>query len=327
MRHGRARSCSPPPARAWPASPGGSGAIGSGCDTGLGASHATDCSVFATFRDRAGHRSFPPEERHDLRALACHPLAELAAARTHWAVRPLAEAATTWGYLRGRLSKSTVARWLKQAALKPHRITRWLHSPDPEFRLKVRRVVRWYLRPPRGTRVICVDEKTQVQILERLHPGRPMAAQQPQRIEDVSRRHGTLAILAGFDVRAGRVLLHVRRQRRGREFLALLQALRRHGPRGRLVIVLDNLSIHTTPEVRAWLAAQQGRVRFEFLPLHASWLTQIEIWFSILERQALTRASDALYPQRAARLSRFARHWNRTARPFRWTFKGYPLNR
>jgi hypothetical protein len=126
-------------------------------------------------RARGGHRSFPPEERHEVLALACHPLTELAAARTHWAVRPLAEAATTWGYLRGRLGKSTVARWLKQATLKPHRIQRWLHSPDPECRLKVRRVVRWCLRPPRGTRVICVDEKTQVQILERLHPGRPLA--------------------------------------------------------------------------------------------------------------------------------------------------------
>ena len=285
------------------------------------------CLVFATPRARDARQSFPPEERHEVLALACHPLTELAAARTHWAVRPLAEAATTWGYLRGRLSKSTVARWLNQAALKPHRIQRWLHSPDPEFRLKVRRVVRWYLRPPRGTRVICVDEKTQVQILERLHPGRPLAPQRPQRIEDVYRRHGTLAILAGFEVRTGRVVLHVRRQRRGQEFLALLKTLRRHWPRGRLVIVLDNLSIHTTPEVRAWLRAQQGRVRFEFLPLHASWLNQIEIWFSILERQALTRASDARYPERAARIYRFARHWNRTARPFRWTFKGYPLNR
>jgi hypothetical protein len=153
----------------------------------------------------------------------------------------------------------------------------------------VRRVARWYLRPPRGTRVICVDEKTQAQIRrERLHPGRLLARQRPQRIEDVYRRHGTLAIFAGFDVRTGRVVLHVRRQRRGCEFLALPNTLRRHWLRGRLVIVLDNLSIHTTPEVRAWLAAQQRCVRFEFLPLHASWLT---------------------------------------ARPFRWTFMGYPLNR
>ena len=92
-------------------------------------------------------------------------------------------------------------------------------------------------------------------------------------------------------------------------------------PHGRLVVVLDNLSIHTTPEIRAWLAAQQGRVRFEFLPLHASWLNQIEIWFSILERQALTRASDTAYRLRAARIQHFIRHWNRSARPFRWTFK------
>ncbi len=270
-------------------------------------------------------RSFPPEERPEVLALAGHPLSELAAARTHWALRPLVEAAQSWGYVRNRPGKSTVGRWRSEIALKPHRVRRWLHSPDPEFRRQLRRIVRLYLRPPRGRRVICVDEKTQVQILERLHPGRPPAPGYPQRLEADYRRHGTLAILAGWDVRSGQGLVQVRRRRRHPEFLELLKALRRRWPRGRLVIVLDNLSIHTTPEVPNWLQVQAGRVRFEFLPLHACWLNQIEIWFSILERQALRRASDASYRERAARVHRFARHWNRIARPFRWTFKGYPL--
>lgn len=172
---------------------------------------------------------------------------------------------------------------------------------------------------------ICVDEKTQVQILERLHPGRPVAPGRIQRLEAHYRHHGTLAILAGWAVRSGQVALRVRRRRRHHEFLELLTLIRARWPRGRLIIVLDNLSIHTTPEVQAWLQAQAGRVRFEFLPLHASWLNQIEIWFSILERQALQRASDASFSERAARIYRFGRQWNRTARPFRWTFKGYPL--
>lgn len=277
--------------------------------------------------DPAAHQNFPPEERHELLALACHPLSELAAARTHWALRALAEAAFTWGYVHARLSKSTVERWLNQAALKPYRVRRWLHSPDPEFRRKVRRIVRLYLHPPRGARVLCVDEKTQVQILERLHPGRPLAAGRPQRFEEHYRRHGTLAILAGFDVRTGQVVVRVRRRRRQQEFLELLKALRARWPRGRLIVVLDNLSIHTPPAVKAWLKDQAGRARFEFLPLHASWLNQIELWFSLLQRQALQRASDASYRERAKRIYRFARHWNRIARPFRWTFKGYPLCR
>lgn len=277
--------------------------------------------------DLVDPRSFPPEERHEVFALACHPQTELAAARTHWALRPLAQAAYTWGYLRGRVSKSTVGRWLNQAALKPHRIRRWLHSPDPEFRRKVRRLVRLYLRPPRGARVLCVDEKTQVQILERLHLGRPLAPRQPERLEVHYRRHGTVAILAGLDVRSGQVVGRVRRRRRHQEFLQLLQALRTRWPRGTLIIVLDNLSIHTTPQIHAWRQDQAGRVRFEFLPLHASWLNQIELWFSILERQALRRASDASYHERATRIYRFMQHWNRIAHPFRWTFKGYPLCR
>lgn len=258
--------------------------------------------------------------------MACSPRAELWGSRTHWAVRPLARAAVQWNFVRA-ISKSTVQRWLSHADLKPHRVRRWLHSPDPEFRGKVHRIVRLYVHPPRGARVICADEKTQQQILERLHPAGPLRSGTPMRLEQTYRRHGVLAILAGFDVRTGRVTLVVRRRRRHQEFLQLLHALRRRWPRGRLVIVVDNLSIHTHPHVTAWLAAQHGRVRLEFLPLHASWLNQIELWFSILERQCLRRASVVTYGQLATRISRFGHHWNRMARPFRWTFKGYPLQR
>jgi transposase len=301
------------------------GAIGNGFGIGctaFGRCGYQDCRIV---RVRDVRRSFPPEERHELLGLACHPAAELAAARSHWALRPLAEAAGRWRFVRQPVSKSTVGRWLQQASLKPHRVRRWLHSPDPDFRLKVRRVVRLYMNPPHGTRVICVDEKTQIQILERLHPGRPMGRGRPQRIEEHYRRHGILAVLGGWDVRKGQIVVKVRRRRRACEFLELLQAIRCRWPRGRLVIVADNLSTHKTPAIRTWIAAQAGRVRFEFLPLHASWLNQIEIWFSILERQVLARASDSSYRERAARIRRFAHHWNRIARPFRWTFKGYPL--
>lgn len=243
---------------------------------------------------------FPPEERHDIVSMACSPRAELWGAQTHWAVRPLARAAIEWGFVR-RISKSTVHQWLTEADLKPHRIRRWLHSPDPEFRAKVRKLVRLYLHPPRGARVICVDEKTQVQVLEHTHPARPMRPGRPTRIEQTYRRH--------------------------QEFLELLRQLRRRWPKGRLIIIVDNLSIHTHPRVNEWLHTHQGRVQLVFLPLHASWLNQIELWFSVLERQCLKRASVTRPGEMAARIYRFARHWNHTARPFRWTFKGYPLRR
>lgn len=258
--------------------------------------------------------------------MACSPRAELWGVRTHWAVRPLAAAAAQWSFVRS-ISKSTVHRWLSQADLKPHRVRRWLHSPDPDFRLKVRKITRLYLHPPRGSRVICADEKTQRQILEHVHPARPMRPGRPVRIEQTYRRHGIVAVLAGLDVRSGRVALVVRRRRRHVEFLELLEAVRARWPRGRLIIVADNLSIHTHPNVTAWLARQQKRVRVEFLPLHASWLNQIELWFSVLERQCLHRASLTTFSAMAARIRRFAQQWDRTARPFRWTFKGYPLRR
>lgn len=270
--------------------------------------------------------TFPPEERHDVLSMACSPRAELWGARTHWAIRPLARAAVQWGFVRS-ISRSTVHRWLSQADLKPHRVRRWLHSPDPQFRRKVRNIVRLYLRPPRGARVLCVDEKSQRQILEHLHPARPMQPGGPTRLEQTYRRHGIVAVLAGLDIRSGHVIPLVRRRRRHQEFLDLLQALRRRWPRGGLIVVVDNLSIHTPPHVQTWLAAQQGRVRLEFLPLHASWLNQIELWFSILERQCLKRASLSTFGAMAARIRRFTTQWNRTARPFRWSFKGYPLRR
>jgi transposase len=231
-----------------------------------------------------------------------------------------------WGFAR-TIGKSTVHEWLRNADLKPHLIRRWLHSPDPDFRTKVRRVVRLYLHPPRGARVICADEKTQLQILERIHPPRPLAPARPARIEQTYRRHGVVAVLAGLDVRTGRVTLQVRARRRHQEFLELLIRLRRRWPRGRLLVVVDNLSIHTHPRVAAWVHSQQGRVRLVFLPLHASWLNQIELWFSVLERQCLKRASLQTPAEMAAHIIRFTRHWNRSARPFRWTFKGYPLRR
>lgn len=258
--------------------------------------------------------------------MACSPRAELWSARTHWAIRPLATAAMQWNFVRS-ISKSTVQRWLSQADLKPHRVRRWLHSPDPEFRAKVRRVTRLYLHPPRGARVICVDEKTQLQILERVHPTRPLRPGRPARIEQTYRRHGIVAVLAGLDIRSGEVALIVRRRRRHQEFLELLELIRGRWPRGRLIIVADNLSVHTHPNVRAGLTRHDGRVRIEFLPLHASWLNQIELWFSVLERQCLARASLTAFAPMARRIRTFANHWNRTARPFRWTFKGYPLRR
>ncbi len=162
---------------------------------------------------RAGQPDFPPEERHDVLSMACSPRAELWGVRPHWAVRPLAPAAVQWGCVRA-LGKSTVHRWLTQSDLKPHRVRRWLHSPDPDFRRKGRRIVQLSRHPPRGARVIYADEKTQRQILEQLHPPRPLAPARPVRIEQTYRRHGNVAILAGLDVRSGRVVLLVRRRRR-----------------------------------------------------------------------------------------------------------------
>lgn len=222
------------------------------------------------------------------------------------------------------VSRSTVQRTLSAEGLRPHRVRLWLHSPDPEFRKKVQRVCQLYVAPPAGSTVVCVDEKP-MQALARKHP----TTHQPDgvvRREFEYVRHGTCCLLAAFDVRSGEVLGSVVKRRTGPALVAFLERVAKRYPTGPVYVVWDNLNIHGEGRDRRWTSFNRrhgGRFHFVYTPLHASWVNQVEIWFSILQRRVLRHGSFADQAALRAAVLGFIGHWNRVdAHPFRWTFTG-----
>ena len=283
------------------------------------------CPLAASLEDR--RRSGRPARisvsvRCELIKLACErPDEEKAPLRDVWTQQALQSALREeTGVL---ISLTEVRRLLAVEGLRPHRVRYWLHSPDPEFRPKVERICDLYLDPPRGAHVVCVDEKTCIQALERKHSGRPAAPGRMGRFEFEYIRHGTRALIAGFDVRTGKVFGRLRRRRRAVDLAAFMEQLAHRYPRGEVYVVWDNLNIHHGPAWDAFNARHGGRFHFVYTPLHASWINQIEIWFGILHRRILKHGDFASPEQMVARIEAFIAHWNRLeAHPFRWTFRG-----
>lgn len=242
--------------------------------------------------------------------------------RDVWTYRSLAEA------LHARtghsISTSEVGRILRFEDLRPHRVRQWLKSEDPDFLAKAERVCRLYLRPPKGAIVICVDEKP-LQVLERKYPARVDPRDGSVRYEYEYVRHGTQALLAAFDVQSGRVFGEVVPHRNADALVAFMNKLARRYPDQRVYVVWDNLNIHYDGADKRWsrFNRRQGRrFRFVYTPTHASWMNQVEIWFSILQRRIIKYGDFASPCAQAQRVLGFIRHWNRRERhPFRWTWR------
>jgi hypothetical protein len=257
----------------------------------------------------------------ELVKLACERPPELSFAAV-WTQQALAdELRRQTGAL---VSRSTVQRVLSAEGLRPHRVRLWLHSPDPQFREKVEKVCQLYVAPPAGSAVICIDEKP-MQALARKHPTKSQPdAMVRKEFEYV--RHGTCCLLAGFDIRTGEVLGHVVKRRTGPALVAFLERVAERYPTGPVYVVWDNLNIHSDGKDERWTKFNQrhGR-RFHFVhtPLHASWVNQVEIWFSILQRRVLRHGSFSGASALSEAVLGFIAHWNRVeAHPFRWTFTG-----
>ncbi|MEM8610353.1 MAG: IS630 family transposase [Myxococcota bacterium] len=224
-----------------------------------------------------------------------------------------------------RLSVSEVGRILRNAELRPHRVRQWLHSPDPDFETKAKLVCDLYLNPPPGAVVVCVDEKP-MQVLERIHPSHVDRRTGKLRFEYEYKRHGVQQLLAAFDIRTGRVFARVVPKRTAKATVAFMNALARRY-RGREVhVVWDNLNTHRDGKtVRRWSEFNErhgGRFHFVYTPKHASWMNQVEIWFSILHRRVLQHGDFATRERQRREVEAFVRHWNRVERhPFRWTWR------
>ena len=215
------------------------------------------------------------------------------------------------------MSPSTVHRIWRELGYKPHRTETFKFSTDPALEAKVRDVVGLYLDPPAGAIVLSVDEKTQIQALDRTQPMLPMRPGQVERHTHDYVRHGTTCLFAALEVGTGRVTTDTRDRHTGDDFLAFMRRVAREYPAGELHVVLDNVSTHSTPEVRAWLA-RHPRITFHFTPTSASWMNQIETWFGILTRQAIRRGSFSSVKELVAMIDAFTRAWNEGSSPFTW---------
>lgn len=231
---------------------------------------------------------------------------------THWSTRLMARYAG--------VSQWQVRKVWAAADLKPHRIKSFKISNDPEFAEKVIDVVGLYLNPPDNAMVLSVDEKTQIQALDRTQPLLPMRPGQIERRTHDYKRHGTASLYAAFDVATGKVVGRITQRHRAKEFLGFLRQIDRSTPKNLdLHLVLDNSSTHKTDEIRRFLESHP-RFHFHFTPTSASWLNAVETWFSQLERRAIHRGVFTSVKDLRQEIRRYIdAHNQHAAKPFRWT--------
>jgi transposase len=238
---------------------------------------------------------------------------------THAALRDEVERLTGF-----RISESEVGRILNNAELRPHRVRQWLHSADPEFERKAKAICELYLNAPSDAVVLCVDEKP-MQVLERRHPTHIDGRDGSVRYEFEYKRHGVQVLLSALDVGTGRVLSQVVPQRTADATVMFMERVARRFPNRDVYVVWDNLSSHYDGPEHRWTRFNQrhgGRFHFVYTPKHASWMNQVEIWFSILHRRVLQHGDFSSHEQQRDRVMAFTRLWNQVERhPFRWTWR------
>ena len=255
-----------------------------------------------------GPRSISDEE---VEAVVVKTLETKPEGHTHWSTRKMAEKAG--------MSHTMVGRIWRTFGLKPHISQSFKISPDPQLVAKVRDVVGLYMNPPANAVVFAVDEKSQIQALERAQPILPMDIGQPERQTHNYIRNGTLDLFAALNVATGEVIARCKQQHRAQDFVAFLRDLDEHVEPGLEVhVVVDNLSTHKAPPVHRWML-RNPRFHLHFTPTYSSWLNLVERFFGLLTEQALRRGSHTSIPKlRTAILDYVASH-NERSKPFRWT--------
>jgi len=229
---------------------------------------------------------------------------------TQWSVRAFARAT--------KVSKSTVQRLWHAFGLQPHRQRHFKLSNDPFFIEKVRDIVGLYLNPPDKALVLCVDEKSQIQALDRTQPLLPMGLGYAEGVTHDYVRHGTTTLFAALDIATGTVLSQCKRRHRHQEFLQFLRHIDQSVPaKLDIHLVLDNYATHKHPKIRGWLA-QRPRYHVHFTPTYASWLNQVETWFNRITQRAIRRGTFRSVQALVEKIERFVDNYNVSARPFSW---------
>jgi hypothetical protein len=310
--------------------------------------------AYKTRRVQGDRGAFPPSARLNVMAMATRKPTTYHCAATRWSLDDLVSALAqghTW-----TMSRSSIWRILDEADLKPHRSVYWLNSHDPDFEAKAHHICSLYLHALRfcehGRVVICTDEKTGMQILQRKYPTQPIAPGQPEKREHEYIRHGVRALIASFVVATGQVIWNLGQTRTSADFATHLASVVQQLPAmQRYDWVVDNLNTHWSLDVcrlvaqwcgvsfvpkalrrgaqrRAFLSDPTHKHVFHFTPKHGSWLNQVELWFSVFARRFLKRGDFDSAHDFATRLSDYLESYNtHHAHPYRWTYTGQPLVR
>jgi transposase len=230
---------------------------------------------------------------------------------THWSTRSMAKAT--------RMSQTAISRIWRAFGLKPHLQEAWKLSTDPQFIDKVRDIVGLYLDPPAAALVLCVDEKSQIQALDRTAPSLPILPGTPARRTHDYVRNGTTSLFAALDVASGKVISATHRHHRHQEFLKFLRTIDRSVPAELDVhLVCDNYGTHKTPEIKRWLL-RHSRFHLHLTPTYSSWLNLVERWFAELTTRKLRRSAHRSVAELEADLRAWIDAWNDDPRPFVWT--------
>lgn len=219
------------------------------------------------------------------------------------------------------ISQSKVSQILLNHKLKPHKTQYWCgKSPDPEFEKKMIEIVGLYLNPPENALVLSVDEKTQIQALDRTQPVLPLKEGKIRKLTNTYKRHGVVNLISALAVHSGEVTAENIYRNNTENFLKFLRKIDRKYRNVKIHIILDNLSVHKNKQVQEWLSRKR-KFQFHYTPTYSSWLNQIEIWFSILTRDVLKDSVWKSNKELVDELMRYIKYYNEEkAKPFHWTY-------
>jgi transposase len=270
-----------------------------------------ELGVDGLLRDKPRRPGKPPLPRETVERVVALTCSEPPGEATHWTGRAMAAAVG--------IGLSSVQRIWRAHKLQPHRIRTFKRSNDPHFAAKLRDIVGLYMDPPAHAIVLSIDEKSQIQALDRTQPGLPMKPGKCGTMTHDYKRHGTTTLFAALNVLDGRVIGRCMQRHRHQEFLRFLGAVERAIPAGKMVhVVLDNVATHKTPEVMKWLS-RHPRWVFHFTPTSGSWLNAVETFFSALTRRRLRRGAFHSVADLQAAINRYLEDHNDDPRPFVWT--------
>ena len=231
---------------------------------------------------------------------------------THWSTRELGK--------RFGISHTSVSTILKEHGIKPHIVKKFQLSTDKEFDSKLADVVGLYLNPPENSIVFCVDEKSQIQALERTQPILPLRPGIPERQTHDYYRHGTTTLFAALNVASGKVIGTCKHSHKAEDYVEFLKLLDKKAPKGKVLhIIADNYSAHKAPAVKEYLKEKSGRIVEHFTPTYSSWLNLIERWFAEITNKRIRRESWHSLQELEKAITDYIVHWNTTGRGFRWT--------